>query len=102
MHGLRVGNVGADRQRNVTFWTAVVQEGLWAPYIGRSIAMPEYTTSLPVIDISLDQVVFDFPEWSEIQPQPSMLSTAFLETVKLMQIGNRIMNTLQVTRSGHR
>jgi hypothetical protein len=31
-----------------------------------------------------------------------MLSTAFLETVKLMQIGNRIMNTLQVTRSGHR
>lgn len=84
----------SDIQRNVTFWTAVVQEGLWAPYIGRSIAMPEYTTGLPLIDSSLDQVMFEFPEWSELQTQPTMLSTAFLETVKLMQIGNRIMNTL--------
>lgn len=29
-----------------------------------------------------------------IKPQPSLLSTTFLQTVKLMQIGERIMNTL--------
>ena len=55
-----------DPQRNVTFWTAVVQEGLWAPYIGRSISTPEYTTGLPVIDESLDRIVFDMPAWSDI------------------------------------
>jgi len=56
--------------------------------------MPEYTTGLPVIDDSLDQLPFEMPPWGEIQSQPSMLSTAFLETVKLMQIGERIMNTM--------
>jgi hypothetical protein len=56
--------------------------------------MPEYTTGLPVIDEPLDQVMFEMPPWGEILSQPSMLSTAFLETVKLMRIGERIMNTL--------
>lgn len=56
--------------------------------------MPEHTTSLPVIDNALDQILFEFPPDAELKTQPSMLSTAFLETVKLMQIGNRIMNTL--------
>ena len=74
----------------------MVQEGLWAPYIGREISIPSYTTGLPVVDDSLDQVVFEMPPWGEIQSQPSMLSTAFLETVKLMQIGERIMNTMWV------
>jgi hypothetical protein len=85
------------KQRNTTFWTIFVQEGVWAPYIGRSMSTPAYTTRLPDIDIDLDQL-----EWKPItpgtsgllSPQPGMMSTTFVHTVKLMLIGERIMNTL--------
>jgi hypothetical protein len=32
-----------DSQRNVTYWTAFIQEGLWAPYIGRPVYVPDCT-----------------------------------------------------------
>ncbi|WWC70565.1 uncharacterized protein I206_104516 [Kwoniella pini CBS 10737] len=98
---LKKGNVTSAqaRDRNVTFWTTFVQEGLWAPYIGRSISLPEFTASPPTVDEELDQLL-----WTPEQPptgidcslkaQPGMISTTFVHTVKLMQIGERIMNTL--------
>ena len=84
-------------QRNTTFWTIFVQEGVWAPYIGRAMSTQPYTTRLPDVDADLDQV-----EWKPItpgtsgllSPQPGFLSTTFVHTVKLMLIGERIMNTL--------
>ncbi|ORY32910.1 fungal-specific transcription factor domain-domain-containing protein [Naematelia encephala] len=97
---LKRGNVTAvqARERNVTFWTTFIQEGLWAPYIGRSITLPEYTAHPPTVDEQLDQLMWeskhdassDYP----IKSQPGMISTTFVETVKLMRIGERIMNTL--------
>lgn len=82
----------------MTFWTTFIQEGVWAPYIGRPISLPDFTAHAPVIEADLDQyewdnktaVVLDSP----LLPQPSMISTVFGETVKLMRIGERIMNTL--------
>jgi hypothetical protein len=61
------------------------------------MSTPAYTTRLPDIDIDLDQL-----EWKPItpgtsgllSPQPGMMSTTFVHTVKLMLIGERIMNTL--------
>jgi hypothetical protein len=32
-----------DPQRSVTYWTAFIQEGLWAPYIGRPVYVPDCT-----------------------------------------------------------
>jgi hypothetical protein len=61
------------------------------------MSTPAYTTRLPTIDLELDRL-----EWSPMIPgtrgrlstQPGMLSTTFVHTVKLMLIGERIMNTL--------
>jgi len=61
------------------------------------MSTPAYTTRLPVIDPGLDLL-----EWSPmiretrglLPTQPGMLSTTFVHTVKLMLIGERIMNTL--------
>ncbi|KAK8847702.1 hypothetical protein IAR55_005561 [Kwoniella newhampshirensis] len=96
---LKRGNVTAvqARERNVTFWTTFVQEGLWAPYIGRSITLPEFTALPPTVDEQLDQLMWDSKNDSNsdhpIKSQPGMISTTFVETVKLMRIGERIMNT---------
>ncbi|WVR06185.1 hypothetical protein IAU60_003215 [Kwoniella sp. DSM 27419] len=100
---LKRGNVTTEqaRERNVTFWTTFIQEGLWAPYIGRSISLPEFTALPPTIDVELDQLTWennDPPHGpgseSFVKPQPGMVSTTFVHTVKLMRIGERIMNTL--------
>ncbi|WWC95840.1 hypothetical protein V866_002707 [Kwoniella sp. B9012] len=98
---LKKGNVTSiqARERNVTFWTTFIQEGLWAPYIGRSISLPEYTALPPSIDEELDQLIWqpeDPPTGEDctLKAQPGMLSTTFCHTVKLMRIGERIMNTL--------
>ncbi|OCF30960.1 hypothetical protein I316_07366 [Kwoniella heveanensis BCC8398] len=95
------GNVTASQaqERNVTFWTTFIQEGLWAPYIGRSISLPDFTAQPPTVDIELDQMLWEdksTPPGMEpiLKPQPSMISTTFIHTVKLMRIGERIMNTL--------
>jgi hypothetical protein len=59
-------------------------------------------TPAPTVDEQLDNLIWiphDIPgrvvELS-LKPQPSMVSSTFVETVKLMEIGARIMNTLWV------
>ncbi|WWD21795.1 hypothetical protein CI109_106283 [Kwoniella shandongensis] len=97
---LKRGNVTAvqARERNVTFWTTFIQEGLWAPYIGRSITTPEFTAHPPTVDEQLDQLMWENRRETScdhpLRSQPGMISTTFVETVKLMRIGERIMNTL--------
>ncbi|WWC62347.1 uncharacterized protein I303_104943 [Kwoniella dejecticola CBS 10117] len=98
---LKKGNVTSvqARERNVTFWTTFIQEGLWAPYIGRSISLPEYTALPPTVDEELDQLIWTPEEPPtgvdcSLKAQPGMISTTFVHTVKLMRIGERIMNTL--------
>nr|XP_019045924.1 hypothetical protein I302_06315 [Kwoniella bestiolae CBS 10118]OCF24854.1 hypothetical protein I302_06315 [Kwoniella bestiolae CBS 10118] len=98
---LRKGNVTSvqARERNVTFWTTFIQEGLWAPYIGRPLSLPDFTAQPPTVDEELDQLVWqpeDPPTGIDctLKAQPGMLSTTFCHTVKLMKIGERIMNTL--------
>ncbi|WRT67559.1 uncharacterized protein IL334_004531 [Kwoniella shivajii] len=86
---LRKGNVTAVQAR---------EEGLWAPYIGRSISLPEFTALPPTIDDELDNHIWnpeDPPTGTDcpLRPQPGMISTTFVHTVKLMRIGERIMNT---------
>ncbi len=89
-----------SRQRNVTYFTTWIQEGLWAPYIGRPIQSPDTTAGPPTVDVELDNVVWTYPDAPEreseylIKPQPCLVSSTFVETVKLMEIGGRIMNTL--------
>ncbi|GHJ84926.1 hypothetical protein NliqN6_1328 [Naganishia liquefaciens] len=86
------------RERNVTFWTAVVQEGVWAPYVGRPVNIPEHTTPIPTVDEQLDALVWTPDTVTDrdvqLKSQPTYISSAFVETVKLMEIGAKIMNTL--------
>jgi hypothetical protein len=63
---------------------------------------PEYTAPPPSIDAQLDSLLWtphDIPGRivdRSLKAQPGMISSTFVETVKLMQIGARIMNTLCV------
>ncbi|KAH8080060.1 fungal-specific transcription factor domain-containing protein, partial [Filobasidium floriforme] len=83
------------RDRNVTYWMTFVQEGLWAPYIGRPVNWPAHTTTPPSIDTNLDQLPWVAPSGRlALDSQPGMISSAFVETVKLMAIGDKILNTL--------
>jgi hypothetical protein len=63
------------------------------------MSTPAYTTQLPEIDHDLDRLIWQ-PRApgteSVLQSQPSLLSTTFVHTVRLMMIGERIMNTLYV------
>lgn len=91
---------GLTSQRNATFWAVFIQEALWAPYIGRPLGLPEFTTPIPTVDDSLDELPWAVSSTSltessaHLRGQPSMIGTTFLETVKLMKIGERIMSTM--------
>lgn len=84
----------------MTQYTLFVQEQLWAPYVGRPVTWPESTCPPPTVDEQLDSMMWeaDFVPGrivhQKIKPQPSYISSAFVETVKLMEIGSRIMKTL--------
>ena len=90
-------------KRVVTQYTLFVQEQLWAPYVGRPVTWPESTCPLPTVDEQLDSMVWtpDFVPGrivhQNIKPQPCNISSAFVETVKLMEIASRIMKTLWVS-----
>jgi hypothetical protein len=71
------------------------------------LAIPKLTsrsTPLPVVDEQLDAIIWtpdsvvDRVVQMSLKPQPTYISSAFVETVKLMEIGARIMNTLYVLR----
>jgi hypothetical protein len=66
----------------------------------------EYSTPLPEVDEAIDNIPW---EWSRIRSkisgapsgsQPSMMSTAFVETSKLAILISEIMSTVYGLRSG--
>lgn len=63
--------------------------------IHHSLTSRCYSTPPPVIDAELDQLPWIAPPGKlAVDSQPGMISSAFVETVKLMAIGDKILNTL--------
>lgn len=56
------------------------------------------STPIPTIDEQLDAMIWTPDTVTDrdvqLKPQPTYVSSAFVETVKLMEIGAKIMNTL--------
>ncbi|KAH8085657.1 fungal-specific transcription factor domain-containing protein, partial [Filobasidium floriforme] len=83
------------KERTVVFWSTFSQETAWSPYIGRVGSQIEYTTSLPTPDVVTNEL-----EWTPFDGADTVrngschISTAFVETVKLLRIGQDIMNSL--------